>query len=30
VFLDWAAEEEGVQDKVQKGVSELQEKGLIK
>ncbi len=30
VFLDWAAEEEGVQDKVQKGVSELQKKGLIK
>ncbi|MFO8058360.1 MAG: SDR family NAD(P)-dependent oxidoreductase [bacterium] len=30
VFLDWAAEEEGVEDLVQKGVSELKDKGLIK
>jgi dTDP-L-rhamnose 4-epimerase len=30
VFLDWAAEEEGVLDLVDKGVSELSEKGLIK
>ena len=30
IFLDWAAEEEGVMDLVDKGVSELSEKGLIK
>jgi len=29
-FLDWAAEEEGVKDLVDTGVSELEEKGLIK
>jgi len=29
-FLDWAAEEEGVRDLVDKGVGELREKGLIK
>lgn len=30
VFLDWASEEEGVIDLVDKGVSELDKKGLIK
>ncbi len=30
VFLDWAVEEEGVVDLVDKGVGELAEKGLIK